>query len=133
MTHVDIAKPRMNISGVGHDIKRLFEDEILSAEIKKAEALLDHYRFDFSQPASQFKQLIKDHAAFDHPFYSSFIHKKASKEDLRYYLIQETCLDPKFDDLLALMQIGLKGKVKMEIAHNYWDEMGNGNLEEVHT
>ncbi|AMG30760.1 iron-containing redox enzyme family protein [Grimontia hollisae] len=38
-----------------------------------------------------------------------------------------------FDDCLALMQLGTAGVIKMEIAHNYWDEMGNGKSEEVHT
>ena len=133
MTHSEQLKHDVSISGIGYDIKKLFEDEILSSDIKKAETLLEQYYFDYAQPIQQFKQLMKDHAAFDHACYKDFIGKRASKQDLRYYLIQETCLDPKFDDLLALMKIGLKGKIKMEIAHNYWDEMGNGNLEEVHT
>lgn len=106
---------------------------MLSVEIKKSENLLERHNYNSKSPVNDFKNLAKEHQAFDHPFYSDFIQNKATKKDLRYYLIQETCLDPKFDDLLSLMQVGLKGAVKMEIAYNYWDEMGNGNLEEVHT
>jgi len=42
-------------------------------------------------------------------------------------------VDGRFDDLLAMMQVGTSGPAKMEIAGNFWDEMGNGNDAEVHT
>lgn len=42
-------------------------------------------------------------------------------------------LDARFDDLIALAQIGFSDEPKLELARNYWDEMGNGNLEDMHT
>ncbi|MEV6183551.1 iron-containing redox enzyme family protein [Streptomyces sp. NPDC052015] len=47
--------------------------------------------------------------------------------------MQESVVDGRFDDLLAMMQVGTSGAAKMEIAQNFWDEMGNGKPEEVHT
>jgi len=48
-------------------------------------------------------------------------------------MAQESTLDPKFDDIIALIQVGTAGSIKMEFAKNYWDEMGNGNLDKVHS
>src|SRR5664280_223228 len=41
--------------------------------------------------------------------------------------------DGGFDDLVAICQVGLDGETKLELARNYWDEMGRGNAAEVHT
>lgn len=79
------------------------------------------------------KALIDAHPASHHDFYERFMAKEAGRSALRYYIAQESTLDPRFDDILALMQIGAPDKVKMEIATNYWDEMGNGIPSRVHT
>lgn len=76
---------------------------------------------------------IHSHRVFSHPIYDPFITKEATRKNLKYFFAQETTLDPKFDDCLALMQLGTAGVAKMEIANNYWDEMGNGKPHEVHT
>jgi len=49
------------------------------------------------------------------------------------FLALEGGPDAGFDDLVAACQVGLTGAPKMELASNYWDEMGNGNPAEVHT
>ena len=49
------------------------------------------------------------------------------------FLALEGGPDAGFDDLVAACQIGLTGAPKMELATNYWDEMGNGDPAEVHT
>jgi hypothetical protein len=49
------------------------------------------------------------------------------------YLSMEGGPDGGFDDLVAAAQIGIDGPAKLELAQNYWDEMGNGRLERVHT
>jgi hypothetical protein len=41
--------------------------------------------------------------------------------------------DGGFDDLVALCQVGLSGLPKVELARNYWDELGNGSPAAVHT
>ncbi|MBL4898072.1 MAG: iron-containing redox enzyme family protein [Colwellia sp.] len=79
------------------------------------------------------RKQIHEHRVYSHPIYEPFLTEQATRENLKYFFAQETTLDPKFDDCLALMQVGTAGVTKMEIAHNYWDEMGNGKPEEVHT
>jgi hypothetical protein len=58
---------------------------------------------------------------------------EASWEELVHFLAVEGGPDGGFDDLVALCQVGLVGEAKLEMARNYWDEMGNGSLEAVHT
>jgi hypothetical protein len=41
--------------------------------------------------------------------------------------------DGAFDDLVAMCQVGVSGEPKLELARNYWDELGNGTLAAVHT
>ena len=41
--------------------------------------------------------------------------------------------DGGFDDLVAICQVGLDGDAKLELARNYWDEMGRGQADQVHT
>lgn len=57
----------------------------------------------------------------------------ADREDIVEFLSLEGGPDGGFDDLVAACQIGLDGTAKLELAQNYWDEMGNGSLARVHT
>lgn len=79
------------------------------------------------------KRTIKEHAVSRHKFYMDYLPNKASVADLSVYLAQETLQDPRFDDFIAYLQIGLPVKIKLELASNYWDEMGNGVESRVHT
>jgi hypothetical protein len=57
----------------------------------------------------------------------------AGAEEIVEFLSIEGGPDGGFDDLVAACQIGLDGMPKLELARNYWDEMGNGSLARVHT
>ncbi|MFN8040831.1 MAG: iron-containing redox enzyme family protein [Acidimicrobiales bacterium] len=58
---------------------------------------------------------------------------RATGTRLRAFLALEGGPDGGFDDLVALAQVGLAGDPKVELARNYWDEMGRGRPDEVHT
>jgi hypothetical protein len=62
-----------------------------------------------------------------------FVAEDAGAGELIDFLRLEGGPDGGFDDLVAACQIGLGGEPKLELARNYWDEMGNGDLAEVHT
>ena len=62
-----------------------------------------------------------------------WLAKDASWDELVEFLTLEGGPDGGFDDLVAACQIGLSGSAKLELAKNYWDEMGNGNPDAVHT
>jgi hypothetical protein len=57
----------------------------------------------------------------------------ASWDEVVHFLALEGGPDAGFDDLVAACQVGLFGSAKMELATNYWDEMGNGDPAGVHT
>lgn len=62
-----------------------------------------------------------------------WIAEEATLDEVRSYLTIEGGPDGGFDDLVALCQVGIDGEPKVELATNYWDEMGRGTLAEVHT
>jgi hypothetical protein len=124
----------VDISCVFADITTLLEPVILQNEIDIIPAdIFDQMPTNGSAFVSWFKQLISQHPAGAHPFFQNYLRDSASVEAFRTFLAQETTLDPRFDDILALMQVGTVGAEKMEIAKNYFDEMGNGDEREVHT
>ena len=76
-------------------------------------------------------------AAFAHPLYEhdlySFVAVDADRRQIEWFLRLEAAGEAAFDDLVALGQVGTRGEVKIEMATNYWDEMGNGRSHAVHT
>lgn len=66
------------------------------------------------------------------PIYD-WVATEADRDDVRTFLAFEGGPDGGFDDLVAACQIGLDGDAKLELARNYWDEMGRGSASAVHT
>ncbi|MBK8011093.1 MAG: iron-containing redox enzyme family protein [Deltaproteobacteria bacterium] len=62
-----------------------------------------------------------------------FLAKESKPRHIAYYVSLEEQVDGKFDDVIALAQLGLQGREKLTIADNYWDEMGRGALDKMHT
>jgi Iron-containing redox enzyme len=56
----------------------------------------------------------------------------AGPEQMRWYLEQEAAGEAGFDDLTAYTQVKLPARIKLELARNYWDEMGRGNAKGMH-
>jgi hypothetical protein len=78
--------------------------------------------------------VIRSMAAKDRlPAVYRWVADEANLPELRRFLAIEGGPDGGFDDLVAQCQIGLSGAPKMELARNYWDEMGNGDPAAVHT
>ncbi len=55
-----------------------------------------------------------------------WLARTASFEQVRWFLCQEVAGEAGFDDLVALAQLRLPAQPKLEMARNYWDEMGRG-------
>ena len=62
-----------------------------------------------------------------------WLAEQATWPQLIEFLSVEGGPDGGFDDLVALCQVGIDGQAKVTLAANYWDEMGRGSLEKVHT
>jgi hypothetical protein len=56
----------------------------------------------------------------------------ATMDEMRWFLTQEVAGEAGFDDLAAITQVKLSQQAKLEIARNYWDEMGRGNPKGMH-
>lgn len=65
------------------------------------------------------------------PFFD-YLAQQASRADLHYFIKQEYCGEIGFDDLIALTQVRLPQRAKLELARNFWDEQGQGKPQDVH-
>ena len=61
-----------------------------------------------------------------------WLAESADLEQMRWYLKQEAAGEAGFDDLTAYTQVKLPDRIKLELARNYWDEMGRGNAKGMH-
>jgi len=61
-----------------------------------------------------------------------WLENEASLDEMRWYLEQEAAGEAGFDDLTAYTQVKLPSRIKLELARNYWDEMGRGNAKGMH-
>ena len=61
-----------------------------------------------------------------------WLAEEASLEQFRWFLEQEAAGEAGFDDLVAYTQVKLPTQAKLELARNYWDEMGRGNVKGMH-
>ena len=61
-----------------------------------------------------------------------WLAEEADEAAMRWFLTQEAAGEAGFDDLVALTQVKLPTAAKLELARNYWDEMGRGRAEGMH-
>jgi hypothetical protein len=61
-----------------------------------------------------------------------WLAEAADKEQLRWFFEQEAAGEAGFDDLVAMTQVKLPVRPKLELARNYWDEMGHGTAKGMH-
>ena len=61
-----------------------------------------------------------------------WLAEKATREQFCWFLTQEVAGEAGFEDLAAITQVRLPQRPKLEIAKNYWDEMGRGNPKGMH-
>lgn len=62
----------------------------------------------------------------------AWLEEDADLDQMRWYLTQEAAGEAGFDDLTAYTQVRFPARVKLELARNYWDEMGRGNAKGMH-
>jgi hypothetical protein len=61
-----------------------------------------------------------------------WLAQSASLAQMRWFLAQEVAGEAGFDDLVALTQVKMPVQAKLELARNYWDEMGRGRPAAMH-
>ena len=61
-----------------------------------------------------------------------WLAEEATAEEMDWFLTQEAAGEAGFDDLVAMAQVKLPTPAKLELARNYWDELGRGQLAGMH-
>lgn len=61
-----------------------------------------------------------------------WLGEQATRDELRWFFEQEAAGEAGFDDLVAYTQVKLPVSAKLELARNYWDEMGRGAKAGMH-
>jgi len=61
-----------------------------------------------------------------------WLAEHADADEMRWFMHQEVAGEAGFDDLVALTQLRLDARPKLELARNFWDEMGRGTEGGMH-
>ena len=78
-----------------------------------------------------FEQLEHEGPGQNDPLFP-WLAEHATMAEMRWFLEQEVAGEAGFEDLTALTQVRLPQRAKLELARNYWDEMGRGNAKGMH-
>jgi hypothetical protein len=108
-------------------LKWRLEEELLAELVRRDD------RTDWSLPRTATGAMRALGARGLVPEVYDWLAVEAEPREIVEFLSLEGGPDGGFDDLVAACQIGLDGAPKLELAQNYWDEMGNGSLVRVHT
>jgi hypothetical protein len=108
-------------------LKWRLEDELVAELVRRDEAIA--WRLPGTAAASM--RAIAARGLV--PEVYCWLAEEADRDEIVEFLSIEGGPDGGFDDLVAACQIGLDGGPKLELAQNFWDEMGNGSAARVHT
>lgn len=61
-----------------------------------------------------------------------YLAEQGTLDQMRWFLAQEVAGEAGFDDLVAMTQVKMPTRPKLEMARNYWDEMGRGDPKGMH-
>jgi hypothetical protein len=78
-----------------------------------------------------FEALVHDGPGQGDPLFP-WLATRASMAQMRWFLAQEIAGEAGFDDLTALTLPRMPVRPKLELARNFWDEMGRGNARGMH-
>lgn len=78
-----------------------------------------------------FSSLVENGPGQNDPLFD-WLAETADLEQMRWFIRQEVAGEAGFEDLTALTQIRFPTQPKLEMARNYWDEMGKGREAGMH-
>ena len=110
---------------------RLVEGAFVERERAAVQHLLDALPCDASNFITWFEALRSSGSGQSDPLFP-WLADHADLAAMRWFVEQEAAGEAGFDDLVALTQVKLPTTAKLELARNYWDEMGRGNRRGMH-
>jgi hypothetical protein len=141
--HVGLAKwnrRRLAVQTPGPDWPlQLMEDQRM---LRLEGAFVEAFRLNVAELAAQAPSDVEGFIAWFETLRDSgpgqwdplfaWLEADASLEQMKWFLTQEAAGEAGFDDLVALTQVKLPARPKLELARNYWDEMGRGAMGGMH-
>jgi pyrroloquinoline quinone (PQQ) biosynthesis protein C len=119
-------------TAIEHDAAMLrLEGEFIEALREQVAARAADVPSDAAEFVRWFERLEATGAGQHDPLFG-WLEGEASLEQMRWYLTQEAAGEAGFDDLTAYAQVKLPERIKLELARNYWDEMGRGHAHGMH-
>jgi hypothetical protein len=129
-------EPRLPEEATDDELAR--EHAVARAEIEFVEAqsrALAHLTRDIPEDVNDFidwfERLKETGPGQGDPLFP-WLAAEASVEQMKWFLLQEVAGEAGFDDLLAITQVKMSVQAKLEMARNYWDEMGRGREKGMH-
>jgi len=104
---------------------RIAEHEFVEASRREIAARAATAPRDAAAFLAWFEELKQTGPGQGDPLFPWLEHT-ATMEQFRWFLTQEVAGEAGFDDLVALTQLKMPTQAKLELARNYWDEMGRG-------
>lgn len=109
----------------------LAEGHFIEAERQQLQGLMHDVPSDSSRFMMWFEALLESGPGQNDPLFD-WLATQASLSDMRWFLEQEVAGEAGFDDLVALTQLRMPTRPKLEMARNYWDELGRGRAVRMH-
>ena len=114
-----------------HAVITLAEGEYIEAVRMEIAPLLPSVGKDVDGFIDWFEELRESGPGQGDPVFPWLAHE-ATLEQMLWFLTQEVAGEAGFDDLLAMTQVKIPVMAKLEMARNYWDEMGRGRENGMH-
>jgi hypothetical protein len=107
------------------------EGDFVEAMRKEIAPLVADIPRDVDPFIAWFERLRDDGPGQGDPLFP-WLAAQASLAQMTWFIEQEVAGEAGFDDLLAFTQVKMPEQAKLEMARNYWDEMGRGASKGMH-
>jgi hypothetical protein len=107
------------------------EGEYLDRERERIKGLAESAPINAVRFVAWFEELKERGPGQRDPLFP-WLAEAADIEQMKWFLTQEVAGEAGFEDLTALTQVRLPSRPKLELARNYWDEMGRGQAKGMH-
>jgi len=114
-----------------HQLASKYEREFLIEARATIAPMIAEIPQDTASFIAWFEHLQQEGPGQNDPLFP-WLAEQASLEDMRWFLAQEVAGEAGFDDLVAMTQVKMPLRAKLEMARNYWDEMGRGEAKGMH-
>ncbi len=126
-----IDAPRWESDLLGEVDLRFEEGLFIERERQHVAPLLEDLPVDATGFMAWFEQLGREGPGQNDRLFP-WLAQEATLEQMRWFLAQEVAGEAGFDDLVALTQVRFPARAKLEMARNFWDEMGRGHEAGMH-